>query len=84
MDKNSAANVLLHLQIYFKMDVNVVCYEGRLTCIVPGNAPWQSCAGVQAAGTGTGLESAPPHLHLGPVVQKKANCKYDELTLDPR
>lgn len=50
----------------FTAAVSVVCYEGRLTCTAPGNVLSQSCAGVRAAGTGIGRESASPHLHRGP------------------
>ncbi len=58
-----------------------MCRERRLTCTVPGNVPGQSCAGLWAAGTGTGQETAPPRLHRGPAAQEEATHKHKAVTL---
>lgn len=51
--------------------VSVVYEERRLTCTAPGNAPGQSCAGLRAAGTGTGQETAPRQPPRGPAAQRR-------------
>lgn len=66
-----AAKSLLSLWVSLMVSVSVVCPERRLTCTAPGNVPWQSCAGLQAAGTGLGQETAPAPLHRGPAAQRR-------------
>ena len=66
-----ASEVLLYLWITFLVGVSVVWREVRLTCTVPGTVPGQSCAGLRAAGTGMGQETAPPQLHRDPAAQRK-------------